>query len=159
MQKGDFKRCQDGFGSLSLCLLFEFPALGLLLEPLRVRVDHLGELLHHIVEGVIVSAREVILADFLVERGQAQQRHNIRVRVLDGDVQRLAPRIVDQVVVGPVLEEQARLAGVAVQGGQVQGRVALPVRRGRLGAVQYQEFGRHHATREHSLHKKGVLTI
>jgi hypothetical protein len=131
----------------SLFLLFEFPALGLLLEPLRVRVDHLGELLHHIVEGIIVSAREVILADFLVEGGQAQQRHNIRVGILNGNVQRLATRIVDQVVVGPVLEQQAGLAGVAVQGGQVQGRVPLPVRRGRLCAVQYQEFGRHHATR------------
>jgi len=119
-----------------------------------VRVDHLGELLHHIVEGVVVPAREVVLADFLVERGEAQQRHNIRVRILDGDVERLAARVVHQMMVGPMLEEQAGLAGVAVAGGQVQGRVPLSVRRSRLGAVQDQELGGHHAAREHGLHQK-----
>ena len=36
-----------------------------LLQPLRMRVDHLGELLHHVVEGVVVP-RHVALADLLI---------------------------------------------------------------------------------------------
>ena len=55
-------------------------------------------------------------------------------------------------VVGPVLEQQAGLAGVAVQGGQVQGRVTLPVRGPRLGAVQDEELGGHDAARQDRLH-------
>ena len=63
-------------------------------------VDHLGELLDHVVEGVIV-ARHIILSYLLVERSQPQQRHNVGVRVGDGDVEGLAPGIVHQMVVSP----------------------------------------------------------
>jgi hypothetical protein len=123
-----------------------------------MRVDHLRELLHHIIERIVISAGEIVLANLLVERGEAQQRHNVRVRVLDGNVERLVAGVVDEMVVGPVLEQEAGLAGVSVQGGQVEGRVALPVRRGRLGAVQDEEFGGHHAAGQDGLDKITCIT-
>ena len=41
-------------------------------------VDHLTKLLHHVVEGVIVSSH-VVLSDSLVESSQPQQGHDISV--------------------------------------------------------------------------------
>ena len=61
-----------------------------LLQPLRMCVDHLRELLHHVVEGVVVP-RHVALADLLIEGGQPQQRHDVRVSATHRNVQRLLP--------------------------------------------------------------------
>jgi hypothetical protein len=41
-----------------------------------------------------------------------------------------------------------------VQGGQVEGRVALTVRRARLGPVQDEELGGHDAAGKNGLHQK-----
>ena len=50
-------------------------------------VDHLGELLDDIIEGVVIP-RHVILPDLLVESSQSQQSHDVRVSPANSDVQR-----------------------------------------------------------------------
>lgn len=104
-------RISDPVSQRPTLLLFSPPTLGLLLQPLRMGVDHLRELLHNIVECVVVPAREVVLANLLVERGQTQQGHNVGVRILDGNVERLVAGVVDKMVVGPMVTAPTRLTG------------------------------------------------
>ena len=52
-----------------------------------MRVDHLGELLDDIIEGVVVPSH-VVLPDLLVESGQSEQGHDISIRPAHSDIQR-----------------------------------------------------------------------
>ena len=52
-----------------------------------MRVDHLGELLDDIIEGVVVPSH-VVLPDLLVESSQSQQGHDISIRPANSDIQR-----------------------------------------------------------------------
>ena len=107
-------------------------------------VDHLGELLDDIIEGVVIAPRHVILPDLLVESRQPEKSHDISIRPAHSDIQRFLAwnvrRVTDWshylslcltfvvplVMVRPVFEEETHLASVAETGGQVErGKAAM----------------------------------
>lgn len=75
-------------------------ALRFLVQSLRMRVDHLGEFLDNIIEGVVVPTSGIVLSNLLVQGSQPEERHDVSIRVLNGDVQGLLVLLVSQMMIG-----------------------------------------------------------